>query len=181
MWYLSFKALHLIGVVVWFSGLFYIGRLFVYHQELNDRPEEERRILKAQFELMEKRLWYAITIPGMSVTLVAGLALLYFLGFPSWIHAKLFLIVILLGYHGICGKLRKQLSQGTCSWSGKQLRLFNEVPSLLLVSIVFAVVLKHQLSWPIFLVVLAGVGGVIGGSVQWYANIRKRRASQPSA
>ena len=174
---LYLKALHIIGVVVWFSGLFYMGRLFVYHQEASDRPEGEHQLLQAQFGLMEKRLWYAITWPGMLVTLIMGVALLYFWGFPAWIHAKLVLVIILLGYHGMCGRLRKQLVKGNCSWSSKQLRMFNEIPSLLLIAIVFAVVFKEQLSWPVFLLALAGVALLIGGSVQIYAKLRKRRAS----
>ena len=73
---LYLKALHLIGVIVWFAGLFYLGRLFVYHCEVDERPESESRILKAQFELMEKRLYYGITWPGLCITILFGTAML---------------------------------------------------------------------------------------------------------
>lgn len=174
MWLLSFKALHIIGIVVWFAGLFYIGRLFVYHREVETRPEVEQIILKAQFELMERRLWYAITWPGMVVSLGMGLGLLYWHGLPSWIHAKLALVALLVVYHFQCGLLRKKLLEGSCQWSGRQLRMFNELPSLLLIMIVFVVVLKNALSWPIFLLSMVGVILVMGGSFQIYAKIRKR-------
>ncbi len=177
---LVMKSLHIIGVVVWFAGLFYIGRLFVYHKEVEDRPETEREVLTAQFALMEKRLWFAITWPGMVVTLLMGFGLLRYYGFPSWLHAKLLLVVVLVGYHLLCGRLRKQLLAGQCSWSGKQLRMFNEVPSLLLIAIVFAVVLKDQLSWPIFIGILVGVGVLMGVMVQYLAKRRKRKASSAS-
>ncbi len=177
---LTLKALHIIGVVVWFSGLFYIGRLFVYHKEAEEKPETERKILQAQFALMEKRLWYAITGPGMVVTLVMGLALIYYFALPAWLMVKIFLVFILLGYHWLCGHIRKQLAEGECSWTGNQLRMFNEVPSLLLITIVFVVVLKSQLSWPLFSIVLIGLIIVIGGTVQFYAKLRKREQSSVS-
>ena len=178
---LSFKALHIIAVVVWFSGLFYIGRLFVYHQEANQRGEVERQVLKPQFALMEKRLWYAITWPGMIGTVITGLMLLYYWGIPGWIHAKLILVAVLLGYHGACGSVRRQLLSDRCSWSSRKLRMFNEIPSLLLVTIVFAVVLKEQLSWPILLLGIAGLAMVIMGAAQLYAKVRKRRIDTTSS
>ena len=175
MFMLSIKALHIIAVVVWFSGLFYIGRLFVYHQEANQRAEAEQQVLKPQFALMEKRLWYAITWPGMIATVISGVLLLYYIGIPGWIHAKLFLVAVLLAYHGGCGRLRRQLLSERCSWSSRQLRMFNEIPSLLLVTIVFVVVLKDQLSWPVLLLGITGLAVVIMGGVQLIAKKRKRQ------
>ena len=96
---LYLKALHLIGVIVWFAGLFYLGRLFVYHCEADERPEPESRILKAQFELMEKRLYYGITWPGMCITILFGTAMLMEWGLPIWIHTKIVLVVLLVLYH----------------------------------------------------------------------------------
>lgn len=163
---LYLKALHIIGVVVWFAGLFYLGRLFVYHHEAQSKPEPERSILIAQFTLMERRLWYAITWPGLCITVLFGSALLHFWGIPGWLHAKLVLVLLLIGYHCWCGRLRTQLAEGTCTWSSRQLRWFNEVPSLLLIAIVFAVVLKDAVSWPWLLLALAGIGGIIGITVR---------------
>ena len=153
---LYLKVFHIIGVVVWFSGLFYIGRLFVYHQEANQMPENEKTVLKAQFALMERRLWYAITWPGFWVTLGMGLALLHLWGFPGWIHIKLILVLLLVIYHLVCGMLRKQLLEDGCRLTSTQLRMFNEIPTLLLVAIVFVVVFKDAFSW-------INLGFLIGG------------------
>lgn len=168
------KSLHIVGVVVWFAGLFYIARLYVYHKELDGRSEQEKAVLEPQFSLMERRLWYAITWPGMIVTVVMGSSLLIWFGFPPWIHAKLGLVVLLLLYHLQCGRLRKQLVAKQCTWSSKKLRMFNEVPSVLLVMIVFAVVMKNQLSWPIFMISMLGFVLVMGVGFKIYSNVRKK-------
>ncbi|MEC7218554.1 MAG: CopD family protein, partial [SAR324 cluster bacterium] len=117
--YLYIQAIHIIGVVVWFAGLFYIGRLFVYHKEASRRPEPERKILEEQFAIMERRLWYAITWPGLCITMIFGTLMLLYIGLPPWIHAKLGLVVLLVGYHLYCGRLRRQLEEGTCRWNGR--------------------------------------------------------------
>lgn len=176
MLYPYLKALHIIGVVVWFAGLFYLGRLFVYHQEVQSRPEPERSILTTQFALMERRLWYAITWPGLCITVGFGSALLFW-GFPGWLHAKLGLVALLIGYHLWCGRLRTQLAEGTCTWSSRKLRLFNEVPSLLLIAIVFAVVLKDAISWPWLLLALVGIGGIIGITVRTVAARKQTKSA----
>ena len=173
---LYFKALHLIGVIVWFAGLFYLGRLFVYHREADERAEPECRTLKAQFALMEKRLYYGITWPGLCITIFFGLAMLMEWGLPTWILTKIGLVVLLVLYHLWCGHLRKQLLHETCGWSGKQFRLFNEIPTLLLVSIVFLVVFKETFSWSIFLLILAGMLLTIGVTVQILAKKRQKEA-----
>ena len=173
---LYFKALHLIGVIVWFAGLFYLGRLFVYHREADERPEAERTALKAQFALMEKRLYYGITWPGLCITIIFGTALLTEWGIPPWIHGKIGLVALLVLYHLWCGQLRKKLLNEKCGWSGKQFRLFNEIPTLLLVSIVFLVVFKEAFSWTIFLLILAGMMLVIGVTVQLLAKRRKKES-----
>ena len=170
---LYLKALHLIGVIVWFAGLFYLGGLFVYHCEADERPEPESRILKAQFELMEKRLYYGITWPGMCITILCGTAMLMEWGLPIWIHTKIVLVVLLVLYHLWCGHLRKMLSYEKCTWSGKQFRLFNEIPTLLLISIVFLVVFKEAFSWDIFLLILVGMILTIVVTVLWLAKRRE--------
>ena len=173
---LYFKALHLIGVIVWFAGLFYLGRLFVYHREAHERPEPERRALKAQFALMEKRLYYGITWPGLCITIFCGTAMLMEWGLPPWILTKIGLVVLLVIYHLWCGYLRKKLLHEKCGWSGKQFRLFNEIPTLLLVSLVFLVVFKEAFSWSVFLLILAGMVLVIGVTVNLLAKRREKDA-----
>ncbi|MBC8220550.1 MAG: protoporphyrinogen oxidase HemJ [Proteobacteria bacterium] len=174
---LYFKALHLIGVIVWFAGLFYLGRLFVYHREADERAEPERGALKAQFALMEKRLYYGITWPGLCITIFFGSVMLMEWGLPTWILTKIGLVVLLVLYHLWCGHLRKKLLHEKCGWSGKQFRLFNEIPTLLLVIIVFLVVFKEAFSWSIFYLILAGLILTIGLTVQLLAKKRQKDAA----
>jgi putative membrane protein len=135
------KALHIIGVVAWFAGLFYIFRLFVYHVENKDRPE-----LVAVFEVMERRLYRAICTPAMLWTTGFGLALWSrsfagYLSFP-WFLGKLAALVALFGYHFYAGHVRRQLAAGTCRLTSRQCRALNEIPTLCLVVIVILVVVK---------------------------------------
>jgi len=173
MYYLYLKVFHIIGVIVWFAGLFYLGRLFVYHRESDDRPEPECTTLKSQFSLMERRLYYGIAWPGLCISLVFGIALIFTSEFPGWLHAKLAFVVLLVGYHLWCGHLRKLLLKDKCSWNGTKFRLFNEIPTLLLFSIVFIVVFKSAISWNTLLLILAGLILVIGGAVHFRARQRK--------
>ena len=171
MYYLYLKVFHIIGVIVWFAALFYLGRLFVYHREADDRPEPERTTLKSQFSLMERRLYYGIAWPGLCISVVFGKALIYTSGFPGWLHAKLPFVVVLVVYHLWCGHLRKLLLKENCRWNGTKFRLFNEIPTLLLFSIVFIVVFKSTISWNVLLLFLAGLILLIGGAV----HLRGRR------
>ncbi len=157
---LLFKAIHIIGVVVWFAGLFYLGRLFVYDREARDRGEPERAILTEQFRIMERRLYFGITWPGMVVTVAFGLALINWFGLPWWLAVKLGWVAGLVAYHLKCGALRRDLEAGRCAWSSRRFRLWNEVPTLLLVGIVFLVVMKEQIDiiyLGLALVILVGV------------------------
>jgi len=178
MYFLYIKALHIIGVIVWFAGLFYLGRLFVYHQETNQRSEPLRTALKLQFSQMERRLYYGITWPGLCISIVFGTALIFEIGLQNWLHSKLALVAILVGYHLWCGHLRKQLLNDRCNWSAKQFRFFNEIPTLLLVSIVFIVVFKNEFSWSIFSIILGGLILLISGTLQWLAKRRKNEAAE---
>jgi putative membrane protein len=158
--YLTAKALHVIGFVTWFAGLFYVVRLFIYRVEAGDRPAAERAILEPQLALMTRRLWYIITWPGMLFTLGAGswLAWQYGLG-AGWLHAKLGLVALLVGYHLACHRLFRQLARGECRLGSQQLRMWNELPTLLLVAIVFVAVFKSALSalWAVLGLVALGV------------------------
>ena len=173
MYYLYLKVFHIIGVIVWFAGLFYLGRLYVYHREADDRPEPERTTLKSQFSLMERRLYYGIAWPGLCISFVFGIALIIASGFPGWLHAKLAFAAVLVVYHLWCGHLRKLLLNENCSWNGTKFRLFNEIPTLLLFSMVFIVVFKSAISWNDLLLILAGLILVIGGAVHLRARRRK--------
>lgn len=137
---LIFKALHIISMVAWFAGLFYLPRLFVYHADTRDKLSIER------FKIMERRLYYGITWPAALLTTGLGLALIsynwqYYLK-AGWMHAKLSLVVLLWLYHLFCGHFVKQFAQEKSLRSAKFYRIFNELPVLFLLGIVFLVVLK---------------------------------------
>lgn len=176
MTYLWFKAFHLVGIVVWFAGLFYLVRLFVYHAEADEQPEPARTILKQQYQIMEKRLYNLITTPGMVLTVVMAIGMLIVspaLLHETWLHAKLTLVVLLIGYHHVCGRWMKRLAAGESKWSGQRFRWLNEVPTILLVLIVLLAVFKNSLptsatAWGIVAMVVA-----MAAIIQLYA--RKRR------
>ncbi|MEM9007610.1 MAG: protoporphyrinogen oxidase HemJ [Cyanobacteria bacterium P01_F01_bin.86] len=179
MAYYWFKAFHIIGVVVWFAGLFYLVRLFIYHVEAEAEPEPAASILKKQYELMEKRLYSIITTPGMLVTVAMAIGLLVLN--PEWLkqgwmHAKLGFVVVLLGYHFYCARIMKQLWRGECKWGSKQLRALNEAPTLLLVVIVMLVIFKNSLPTDATTWLIAGLILFMAVTIQLYA--RKRRLDQ---
>ncbi|MBL4577194.1 MAG: CopD family protein [Flavobacteriales bacterium] len=146
---LYLKALHLIFVVTWFAGLFYIVRLFIYHVEAQSRSEDERDILQSQYKVMERRLWYGITWPSMVGSLIFGFWLAHDMGLLSspWLHVKLALVGGLVLYHLQCGRIFKQLAKDEITLTANFLRIWNEVATLFLVSIVFLAVLKNTVSW----------------------------------
>ena len=177
MAYYWFKAFHLIGVVVWFAGLFYLVRLFVYHAEASEQPEPAQTILKNQYEIMEKRLYNIITTPGMIVTVAMAIGLISTepgVLKSGWLHIKLGLVALLLLYHFFCWRIMKQLEKNECTWSGQKFRALNEAPTLLLVSIVLLAVFKNSLplditTWLIFALIV-----VMAVTIQLYAKKRKK-------
>lgn len=139
------KALHIIFIVTWFAGLFYIVRLFIYQTETLEKSPEEQKILKPQLDIMAKRLWLGITWPSAILTLIFGTwTLSYRLGYleMGFMHAKLAFVVLLYAYHFICHGIYKNLQNGIAKWSSGQLRLWNEAATVLLFAIVFLIVLK---------------------------------------
>ena len=135
------KAWHLIGMVTWFAGLFYLPRLFVYHAMSDDQPSIDR------FKIMERKLFYGITTPGAVFTLVFGVWMLFdyawtAFGSHLWLHIKLALIGLLIVYHLYCGKLVADFKHDRNRHSHVWYRWFNEMPVLLLIGIVLLAVLK---------------------------------------
>ena len=175
MAYLYLKALHLIFVVSWMAGLFYIVRLFVYYIEANERPEQERLILQRQFEIMQNKLWYIITTPAMILSVLAGVGMIYLnpgLLRVDWMQVKLAFVFGLLIYHFICQKIIKQLKQGIFKWTSTQLRIWNELATILLVAIVFTVILKNAIDWVYGLVGLILFSVIIMSAVKVYKYYR---------
>ena len=150
MSFLYFKALHIIFVVTWFAGLFYIVRLFIYHQEAKLLAEPDRSILTKQYKVMEKRLWYGITWPSCILAITFGGFLLSdFLPLKgqAWLQAKLTFVFFLLLYHLKCGAIFQKLQNDRCQLKSGTLRVWNEVATLFLFAIVFLVVLKDMTSF----------------------------------
>ena len=134
------KAFHIIAMVAWFSGLFYLPRLFVYHADTEDE------VSIARFKVMERRLYYGITWPAALLTTLLGIWLLkynlsYYLK-AGWMHAKLSLVVLLWLYHLLCGHYLKAFAHDTNQKKSRFFRVFNEIPTLLLIGIVLFVVVK---------------------------------------
>ncbi len=149
MAFLYLKSIHIIFVVSWMAGLFYIVRLFIYHTEANNKPEPERSILHQQFMIMEKRLWNIITTPAMILTVLSGAAMIYTapaLLKADWLHIKFGFVAGLLIYHFTCQAIIKQLQRGESEWTSSQLRIWNELATIFLVAIVFTVVMKNAMS-----------------------------------
>lgn len=177
MAYSWFKAFHIIGIVVWFAGLFYLVRLFIYHVEANEEPEPARTILKNQYQIMEKRLYSIITTPGMLLTVAMAIGLLTTepeVLKQTWLHVKLGFVVLLLGYHHYCKRLMKQLAVDECRWSSKQLRALNEAPSLMLVVIVLLAIFKNNLPTDITVWVIGAMIIAMVATIQLYAKKRRQ-------
>jgi len=175
--YLWFKALHIIGVIVWFSGLFYLVRLFIYHEESRSMEDELKIAFNNQYTLMEKRLANIITTPGMILAL--SMAICMVIMQPSWLSEKWLQIKIsfvlgLVIYHYVCYKIMNSLQNGTSTISAKNLRLLNELPTLLLFIIVLLVIFKNNFptsiaTWSVFGLIIFMLA-----SIQLYAKIRKK-------
>ncbi|MEM9923992.1 MAG: protoporphyrinogen oxidase HemJ [Cyanobacteria bacterium P01_D01_bin.50] len=177
MAYSWFKAFHIVGFVVWFAGLFYLVRLFIYHVEAQQEAEPARTILKNQYQIMEKRLYSIITTPGMLVTVAMAIGLLstepQVLKQP-WLHVKLAFVVLLIGYHHYCKRLMKQLAADECKWGSQQLRALNEAPTIMLVVIVMLAVFKNSLPTDITAWVIFGLIIAMAASIQLYAKKRRQ-------
>lgn len=170
---LVFKALHIIAVVAWFSGLFYIVRLFVYLAETAERPPAERRVLEPQLQLMARRLWFGITWPACIATVLFGTAMLHHFWPPStWLWLKLGAVAILLAYHGACHWLNREAQLGRYPWTPRTLRIFNEGATVLLTGIVFLVVLKSALGLVWGILGLAGLTIALLAGIWAYARAR---------
>ena len=179
--YLWFKTLHIVGVVVWFAGLFYLVRLFIYHVEAQELEPPLRQAFESQYGVMERRLANIITTPGMvvAVTMAIGLLLVQPLWLKQgWMHAKLAVVAVLLAYHWFCLRLMGQLERGTCRWNGRQLRALNELPTLLLVLVVMLVVFKGQFPTGAATWFLVGLVVAMAASIQFYARWRRLRAER---
>jgi len=171
------KALHIIFVITWFAGLFYIVRLFIYFAEAEQKEETAKSILQTQYKLMSKRLWYIITWPSAVLASLFAFWMLYlepsYLLMP-WMHIKLSFVLALYFYHAGCHKVFIQQQKGIVKFTSFKLRIWNEVATILLFAIVFLVVLKSSISWiwGVVGIILFGILMMLG--IKLYKNIRKK-------
>ena len=150
------KALHIIFIVTWFSGLFYIVRLFIYNTEAGEKSEIEKKILRHQFNIMIRRLWLGITWPSAILTFIFGSWMLLLYGsIPTWLWIKIGFVIGLFLYHLSLQRIFKQQLNNVFSFSSQQLRIWNEVATIFLLAIVMLVVVKQGIS------VLWGLLGLI--------------------
>jgi len=160
MAYFYVKALHIIFIVTWFAGMFYIVRLFIYNTEANEKEGLEKEILQKQFNIMIQRLWLGITWPSAILTLIFGGWIahltwnMYFAPVAQhWILIKLGFVVLLYAYHFTLQKMYSEQAKGIFRYSSNQLRIWNEVATILLIAIIMLATVKESMSW---------VWGVIG-------------------
>lgn len=178
MIYLIAKSIHIIGVVSWFAGLFYLVRLFVYHSEAQEMSAERRDILQPQYQIMIRRLYTIITTPAMMITVAAGITMLFInpgLLNQSWMIAKLGLVVSLLIYHGYCARIIAHLNDNKIRWQPFRFRLFNELATIILVAVVFLVVMKNTFNALYGLIGFIMFAILLFAGASWY---RSRRESK---
>jgi putative membrane protein len=179
-YYNYLKSLHLIFVITWFAGLFYIVRLFVYQIEANDMPSPDKEILQKQYKIMTYRLWYIITWPSAVLASIFAFWMLFFtpmgivwLQMP-WMHVKLGFVFVLYLYHYKCHIIFKELQQNQVKYTTNYMRLWNEGATIILFAVVFLVILKNAINW------IYGVVGIILFSVlimlgfKFYKRIREK-------
>jgi putative membrane protein len=173
--YFYIKAIHIIFIVTWFSGMFYIPRLFIYNTEANEKGEPDRSILQSQFTIMIKRLWLGITWPSAILTLLFGTWIAWLYGsIPPWLWIKLSLVAGLYAYHFSLQKIYSDQIKGIFRYSSQQLRIWNEVATIFLVAIVMLVTVKQGMSliWSVLALVL--FIAVLLSAIRIYKIIRKK-------
>ncbi|MFI8603645.1 CopD family protein [Cellulophaga baltica] len=171
------KALHLIFVITWFAGLFYVPRLFINHIEASLRPSPEKEILTKEFKLMTKRLWYIITWPSAILAIVFAIWLLVL--FPVWLqqpwmHVKLAFVVLLILYHLKNHQIFKQLQRDDIKYTSNFMRIWNEGATIILFAVVFLVVLKSTISWVYGVVGIIALGVLLMFGIKLYKRIRAK-------
>lgn len=177
------KSLHLIFVITWFAGLFYIVRLFVYQIEAAQKPSPEKEILQKQYKIMTYRLWYIITWPSAVLASIFAFWMLFFTALGNawlqmpWMQVKLGFVFLLYLYMGKCHQIFIQLQNDEVKYSSNFMRLWNEGATIILFAVVFLVVLKNAVNW------IFGVIGILLFSVvlmlgfKMYKRIREKNQS----
>ncbi|NAS31771.1 CopD family protein [Flavobacteriaceae bacterium R38] len=175
--YFYIKALHLIFVITWFAGLFYIPRLFIYQIEAFHKPSPDKEILGKQLKLMAKRLWFIITWPSAILAVFFAIWLLILA--PSfllqgWMHLKLTFVVLLILYHLKSHKIYKQLQVDVVKYSTTYMRIWNEGATVILFAIIFLVILRNSLSWIFGVIGLVSLAVLLMLGIRFYKKIRNK-------
>jgi len=182
-YYNYIKSLHLIFVITWFAGLFYIVRLFVYQIEASEKPSPEKEILQKQYKIMTYRLWYIITWPSAVLSSIFAFWMIFFTEIGNawlhqpWMHVKLGFVFALYLYHWKCQLIFSELQKNKVKYSNTWMRLWNEGATIILFAVVFLVVLKNAVNW------IYGVVGIFLFSIiimlgfKFYKKIRERNQS----
>lgn len=176
MEYTTIKALHIVFMVTWFAGLFYIVRLFIYHRAALADVEPQKSILASQFSIMEKRLWYAITWPSAILCTLFGVVMLYLnqgLLSQGFMHVKLAFVFALICYHVYTHFVFKCFQRNEVKHSDIFLRFLNEVPTVLLIAVVFLIIRRDTLSWVTGIIGILGVAILLSLAIKTYQRLRK--------
>jgi len=171
------KSLHLIFVVTWFAGLFYIPRLFIYHIEASQKQSPDKEILSTQLKLMTKRLWYIITWPSAILSTIFAIWLLILM--PAWLQqpwmqVKLGFVALLFGYHFKCHQIFKQLQRDEVKYTSKFMRIWNEGATLILFAVVFLVILKDSFNWIYGILGMLALMILLMLGIRWYKKVRDK-------
>lgn len=176
-YYNYIKALHLIFVITWFAGLFYIPRLFIYHIEANQKPAPDKEILSQQLKLMTKRLWYIITWPSAVLATLFAVWLLVLQPMwlqQPWMHIKLTFVILLIAYHLRNHIIFKQFQKGDIRYTSNYMRIWNEGATLILFAIVFLVILKSTFNWIFGVLGIVVLGVLLMLGIKLYKSIRNK-------
>lgn len=173
---LYIKALHIIFVITWFAGLFYMVRLLIYHAEAEKKEDPAKEILQTQYKLMEWRLWYIITWPSSILAICSGLWLMVVGGWWTqiWMIVKFSLVIGLLIYQLATHRIFIRFRNGDVNWGSAKLRIWNEVATLFLFAIVFLVVLKDGVSWIWGMVALMIIAAMMMLGIKIYKGLREK-------
>lgn len=176
-YYNYIKALHLIFVVTWFAGLFYIPRLFIYHIEADEKPSPDKEILSDQLKLMTKRLWYIITWPSAILSTIFAVWLLLLI--PAWLeqpwmHIKLSFVVLLIIYHLKTHMIYLQLQRDEIKYTSNFMRIWNEGATVILFAVTFLVILKGTFSWIFGVLGIIVLGILLMLGIRLYKRIRDK-------
>ncbi len=175
------KSLHLIFVITWFAGLFYIVRLFVYHAEAKQKPQPEQDILIKQYQIMQYRLWYIITWPSAVLASVFAFWMLFFTEIGQvwlqqpWMHVKLAFVLLLYLYHLKCHQIFKNLQKNEVKQSSNFFRIWNEGATIILFAVVFLVILKNEINWIYGVIGIFVFSIVIMMGFKFYKKIREKK------